>query len=102
MRILYVEDTMPNIVLIERIASMGHHTVINYNNAEDAIRHFERDDPDLVLVDVRLDGPMSGLDLVRRLRADGHKAPMIAITAFVSDSQLKIGSNMTLVSSLLG
>ncbi|MBN1680308.1 MAG: response regulator [Anaerolineae bacterium] len=85
MKILYVEDTMPNIILIERIASMGHHKVLNYNNAEEALRYFERDDPDLVLVDIRLDGFMSGLDLVRKLRAQGYTTPMIAITAFVTD-----------------
>ena len=85
MRVLYVEDALLNLCLVERIARMGSHEVINYTYAEDALEHFEEDDPDLVLVDIRLDGEMNGIELVKELRARGHAQPIVAITALVSN-----------------
>lgn len=85
MRILYVEDTLLNLCLIERIARMGRHEVVNYAYAELALRNFERDHPDLALVDLRLEGDMNGIDLIRRLRAAGQKLPIVVITAIGDD-----------------
>lgn len=81
MRILYVEDTLLNLCLIERIARMGNHEVINYAYAERALENFERDNPDLVLVDIRLEGEMDGLEFAQHLRDTGHTLPIVAITS---------------------
>lgn len=44
---------------------------------------FERLEPELAIVDIRLpDG--NGLDLVRRIRSEGHSFPIIVLTAFGS------------------
>ncbi|NDJ77727.1 MAG: response regulator [Chloroflexi bacterium] len=83
MRILYVEDVLPNSLLIERIARMGDHTVINYISAEEAIANFERDNPDIMLVDIRLDGDMDGVEFIRYMRDRGCTTPMIAVTAYM-------------------
>lgn len=80
MRILYVEDKPANLFLIKRVAR--GHDVVNYIDAEEALANFDRDNPDVVMVDVQLAGPMSGLDLVKQLRADGHKLPIVALTAY--------------------
>jgi CheY-like chemotaxis protein len=80
MRILYVEDKPANLFLIKRVAR--GHEVVNYIDAEEALAHFDRDNPDVVMVDVQLAGPMSGLDLVKQLRANGHKLPIVALTAY--------------------
>lgn len=82
MRILYVEDNPANLFLVQRVARMGNHEVLNYTNGESALENFERDTPDLVLMDVQLAGAMSGLDVVRRLRSSGYKTPIIAVTAY--------------------
>lgn len=85
MRILYVEDNLLNLCLVERIARMGQHEVINYSYAELALRHFDRDRPDLVLVDLRLEGQMTGIELIGQLRQAGHRQPVIVITAAADD-----------------
>jgi CheY-like chemotaxis protein len=79
--IVYVEDNFPNQHLIERIAHTGQHAVTTYSTAEDALYNFSSDQPDLLLVDVSLAGPMNGLEFVRHLREQGHTLPIIAITA---------------------
>ena len=82
MRILYVEDNIPNVLLVQRIASIGHHDVISYPQGEQAIDSFEQDKPDLVLMDIQLQGKLNGLEVVRILRAKGFATPIIALTAY--------------------
>lgn len=85
LKILYVEDTLPNLILVERIAQTGHHDVISYPDAESALANFERDAPDLVLVDLQLAGKMSGIEMVEYLRAQGYDGVIAAITVTVTD-----------------
>ncbi|MFW5708741.1 MAG: response regulator [Chloroflexota bacterium] len=80
MRILYVEDNLANVSLVKRIARGDE--VINYIDGEDALIYIERDNPDIVLMDVQLAGRMSGLDVVRELRDRGFTLPIIAVTAY--------------------
>ncbi len=80
MRILYVEDNPANIFLVKRVAQ--GHQVLNYIDGEEALRNFEHDRPDLVLMDIQLAGPMNGLDAVRELRSKGVTTPIIAVTAY--------------------
>jgi two-component system cell cycle response regulator DivK len=82
MRILYVEDNPANLFLVQRIARMDNHEVINYTNGEAAIDNFKQDKPDLVLMDLQLEGKLTGLDVVKTLRAAGHQVPIIAVTAY--------------------
>ncbi len=82
MKILYVEDNPANISLLQRIARMGGHQVINYTNGEKALNNFKQDLPDLVLMDLQLEGRVSGLDVVKKLREQGFKTPIVAVTAY--------------------
>lgn len=82
MRILYVEDNQANLFLVQRVARMGGHHVIAYDNGEQALANFNTDKPDLILMDVQLSGSLSGLDVVRRIRSQGHKMPVVAVTAY--------------------
>lgn len=82
MRILYVEDNPANLFLVQRVARMGNHEIIHYGEGQPALDHFKDDKPDLVLMDVQLPGLLSGLDVVRALRAAGHKTPIVAVTAY--------------------
>ncbi len=82
MKILYVEDNPANLFLVQRVARAGGHQVINYVSGEDALQHFDSDDPDLVLMDIQLAGELSGLEVVAQLRRRGHQMPIIAVTAY--------------------
>lgn len=82
MKILYVEDNSANLFLVQRVARMGNHEVINYTEGQRALDNFEKDNPDLVLMDVQLPGKLNGLDVVKALRAAGHRTPIIAVTAY--------------------
>jgi CheY-like chemotaxis protein len=82
MRIYYVEDNPANVALLQRIARIGGHEIIYYNDGETALERFEREQPHLVLMDLQLAGKLSGLDVVRVLRERGVKTPIVALTAY--------------------
>jgi CheY-like chemotaxis protein len=82
MRILYVEDNLANLALVQRLARIGNHEIISHPDGEAALAHFQQDKPDLILMDIQLKGALNGLDVVKKLREQGHKTPIIAVTAY--------------------
>lgn len=82
MRILYVEDNPANLFLVKRVARMGNHDVINLIDGEEALRKMDQVRPDLILMDIQLAGGLTGLDVVKKLRQEGHTMPIIAVTAY--------------------
>ena len=83
MRILYVEDNEVNRALVERIMRARQCEVIFRDEGEGALEVL-KDDPkiDLVLLDIDLAGTISGLDVIRTLRARNDHRPVVAITAY--------------------
>ena len=84
-KILIVEDNALNIKLFcDLLAAHGHEpqAVTDSRQALDADRDFA---PDLVISDIQLPH-VSGLDLIRLIRADEHlkSVPIMAVTAYAS------------------
>jgi two-component system cell cycle response regulator DivK len=84
-KILIVEDNALNIKLFcDILAAHGHepHAVSDSRLAFDSARTFE---PDLVITDIQLPH-VSGLDLIRMLRADEAMCtvPIMAVTAYAA------------------
>jgi two-component system, cell cycle response regulator DivK len=84
-KILIVEDNALNIKLFcDLLAAHGHEpqAVTDSRQALDAAREFA---PDLVITDIQLPH-VSGLDLIRLIRADEHlkSVPIMAVTAYAS------------------
>ncbi len=82
MRILYVEDNPANVFLVKRVAKMGNHEVISFVDGAEALARFRAVNPDLVLMDIQISGELNGLEVVRRLRAEGVETPIVAVTAY--------------------
>jgi AmiR/NasT family two-component response regulator len=86
LRILIVEDdSLVGMGLQDQLVRLGHSVVGQAKSAADALDQFRRIEPDLMLVDVRLDGG-DGIDLAREC-LQIRRVPMIVISAF-SDAQL--------------
>ncbi len=82
MRILYIEDNATNVILVQRVANMGKHVIVNYDDGQEALNRFDEIKPDLILLDVQLRGELTGLDIARILREKGCIIPIIAVTAY--------------------
>lgn len=77
--------------LQQQLVRMGHAVVGTAASGEDAIRLANRHQPDLVLMDIRLDGEMDGIEAARRIRL-AHPIPVVFLTAYANDDMVERAS----------
>ena len=88
-KVLLVDDD-PDFVEIGRTAleSNGEYEVVTAFSADEALEKARLERPDAVVVDMALDRPDSGLEVVRCLRSEGRDVPVMLLTANSSYSRL--------------
>jgi DNA-binding response OmpR family regulator len=83
-KILVVEDDPVNqMILIDFLAANGYETIAA-SSGPDGIDRFDRDVPDLCLVDVQLPRK-NGFELVREMKARGRTTPVLLMSAVYND-----------------
>jgi PAS domain S-box-containing protein len=88
-RILVVEDECIVAKEIEmRLTAMGYQVVASALNADEALKLAEQHRPDLILMDIRLQGEMDGITVAERIRGRFH-LPVIFLTAYSEDTTLQ-------------
>jgi two-component system, cell cycle sensor histidine kinase and response regulator CckA len=88
-QILIVEDErMVSADLCRRLGRMGYMVAGITASGEEAIEHAHRLQPDLVLMDVRLRGPMDGIEAARHIR-EHLEIPVIFMSAYTSIETLE-------------
>ena len=82
-KVMVVDDTPQNIQLARFILQRESYTVMEANNAQEAIQLIQNDKPSLILSDIQMPG-MDGYEFCRRLKADPETQhiPFIFVTAF--------------------
>jgi DNA-binding response OmpR family regulator len=83
-KILVVEDDPVNqMILIDFLAANGYET-IGASSGPDGIERFDRETPDLCLVDVQLPRK-NGFELVREMKSRGRGTPVLLMSAVYTD-----------------
>jgi len=83
-KILVVEDDPVNqMILVDFLAANGYQTLAASTGPE-GIDRFERDTPDLCLVDVQLPRK-SGFELVREIKGRGANVPVVLMSAVYNE-----------------
>lgn len=87
-RILVIDDSTTNIVLIEAILTDKGYLIESAMNAKDALMRVEKQLPDLILLDLLMP-KISGFDFLDQLRRDERtkKTPVIVISAVSTDDE---------------
>lgn len=85
LRVLLVEDEADARELYRMILDASGATVVAVGTADEALRHFEADPPDVLVSDIGLPGT-DGYELMRRIRSlpspGGGTVPALALTAY--------------------
>ena len=70
--IMIVEDDLLLLMVEERlIKNLGYNVVAKANESKQALRLFKEKCPDILIVDINLDGDLTGIDLVNQMRKEG-------------------------------
>jgi CheY-like chemotaxis protein len=88
-RVLIVEDEAILAANLEdQVREMGHRVVAVTGSGERAVRLSRREMPDLVLMDIRLEGEMDGLEAAGRIR-EAQGSAVVFITAYSDEPLLE-------------
>ncbi|QDL94947.1 response regulator (plasmid) [Paroceanicella profunda] len=88
-RILIVEDDrVVRRDLQQQLSRLGHRVVGASATGEEAITLAAAHAPDLVLMDIRLEGRVDGIEAARQIR-DAHRIPIIYLTAYADDETVR-------------
>ena len=87
-KILVVEDEFQVRTLMLRILDQAGYATLSAGNAEDALIILDREKVSLILLDLRMPGPIDGEDLLFRIRDRGDDVPVIVCSAWVDDEIL--------------
>ncbi len=97
-KILYVDDDLQSRLLVKHLIGK-HYDLTLIPTAEDALQVLDNQPFDLILLDIRLDGEMSGIDLLSRIRQmPQHEGiPVLAVTAYAyeDDKRYLLSSGFT-------
>lgn len=88
-RILIVEDD--RVVardIAQQMTRCGHVVIGCVTTGEDAITVAAKEKPSLVLMDVRLEGELDGIDAARQLR-ESHSLPIVFLTAYADEETVR-------------
>ena len=89
MKVMIVEDeAIVALDLKNRLQHMGYAVSSVHATGESAVQATRKTPPDLVLMDIMLDGQMDGIETARAIRAE-HTIPIIYLTAYADEATLQ-------------
>jgi CheY-like chemotaxis protein len=85
MKVLYVEDHPAQSDIIKQILEFAGYEVALASSGEEGIEKAREEQPDLILMDLRMPG-MGGVEAIKRLKSDPavSDTPIIVISAWTS------------------
>jgi len=88
-KILIVEDeAVVSLDVTRRLEKMGYEVMGRVASGEEALDLIEKERPDLVLMDINLQGEMDGIETATKLYKE-YNLPVIYLTAYAGESTLE-------------
>ena len=79
--ILYVEDDQDFLDSIQLVLEAEGYALVTANSAEEGLRKYKAETPDLVIVDLMMEEVDAGTSLVKELRAIGNTVPVYMVSS---------------------
>jgi diguanylate cyclase (GGDEF)-like protein/PAS domain S-box-containing protein len=90
--VLVVEDErIIALDLKQRLTALGYQVLAVESRGEDALRSVGELHPQIVLMDIHLEGAMDGIETARQIYAE-HRIPVVFLTAYADDETLSRAS----------
>ncbi len=90
-KVLIVEDNSIVVMLLtETLTQMGHEVLGAVSSGEQALIGLDQFRPDLLIVDIHLEGGMSGIDMVQKIKQD-FKLAVIYLTGDLTSDTISLG-----------
>jgi CheY-like chemotaxis protein len=90
LKVLVVDDTPTNVLLLKTLLTRQGHTVITATDGLQAIQSFLQEDPDLILMDVMMPN-MDGIEASRHIREASPVIPIIFLSASSDETLVEQG-----------
>ncbi len=87
LRVLILDDDPATLTLEHKILARAGYVVIDASAPDRASAALREHLADVLVLDYRLDGPVSGLDFFRMMRQQGLDVPAILVTSFSDESK---------------
>ncbi|MBL8710066.1 MAG: PAS domain S-box protein [Rhodospirillaceae bacterium] len=88
-RVMVVEDEgVVALNLRQRLEKLGYDVPVVVSSGKDALKQIQEIRPDIVLMDIRIDGEMDGIETASRIPPD-FMTPVIYLTAYAEESTLE-------------
>ena len=88
MKILIVDDSTINNMLLQDILEAEGYEVYSALNGKEALQVLETHSPGMILLDLMMP-EINGFDLLKKLRKEKLNIPVIVISAYSSDDYIK-------------
>jgi DNA-binding NtrC family response regulator len=83
-KILVVDDEQHIRMLYQEELQLEGYDVVTSDGSENIVNVLDREKPQLVALDIKLEGSRSGLDLLQQIRGHDQSIPVILCTAYDS------------------
>lgn len=85
-KVLVAEDDDTNYIFLERTLKLSNIQIIRAKNGQEAIELFQKENPDVVLMDIKMP-VMDGYEATRKIKKLDKKIPIIAQTAYAMSDE---------------
>jgi len=101
-KILIVEDELISAEYLKELLLQENYTIVGIvNSAEDAILQAKIKKPDLILMDIMLEGSMSGCEAAVQIHQENKEVKFICLTAYAEDEMVEYAIEADVTAYLL-
>ena len=96
-KILIVDDDQDIVSSLQLVLQKAGYAVVVAYNKPSGLEQIQRENPDLLILDVMMEQPDDGLAMAQELRGQGYKFPILMLTSISSVTGFKVESGSSLV-----